>query len=946
MPNDQTPTKAVSGSLIEALQQLLPRDRLVTDPLRRLAYGTDASFYRMVPAAVAVIDSEAELQAVLAACHAHSAPLTFRAAGTSLSGQAISDSVLVLIGDGWATAEVRVGGAAIRLGPGVIGAHANRLLASYGRKIGPDPASIDAAKIGGIAANNASGMCCGTRENSYHTLAGMRVVLADGAVLDTEDAESVRQFRSTHADLLIGLAQLALATQTDARFAARIRHKYRMKNTTGYGLNALVEFSDPIDILTHLMIGSEGTLGFIASITYRTVPDHPHRAACLMLFDHLRTACEAVTCMKPTPVAAVELMDRAALASVEHKPGMPGALARLGANGAALLVETRAADPAELGANVRAIEEALAGIATAQPVAFTRDAAEIALMWKVRKGTFPSVGAVRETGTTVIIEDVAFPVERLADATLDLQALLHEHGYREAIIFGHALEGNLHFVFTQDFSTPSEVERYARFMDAVAHLVVDRHDGALKAEHGTGRNMAPYVELEWGARGAALMREIKQLFDPAGLLNPGVIISDDPRAHVAHLKPLPAAHELVDKCIECGFCEPVCPSAGLTLSPRQRITSWREIVRRDSGGEPTAELRGLYDYAGIDTCAACGLCATVCPVGIETGKLIKVLRAERVGPLAQRVGAAVASNFGITTSAVRAGLTAADAMHAMLGTGAMSALTGSLRTLSGDRIPRWTPAMPRAARSAASPGAQGAERVVYFPSCAARTMGPARGDPVQDSLPTVIERVLRRAAFEVVYPRNLGAQCCGQPFESKGHAANADAMSRELEIVLREASEDGALPIVFDTSPCAYRMKHELAGRLPVFDLTEFLHDQVLPRLTITRQPSTVAAHPVCSVRKMELQDKLTRIAEACAQTVIVPDEVSCCGWAGDRGFTFPELNAHALRKLKPALPAACDVGYSTSRTCEIGLSDHAGIPYRSIVYLVDACSSSVSDRR
>jgi D-lactate dehydrogenase len=617
-------------------------------------------------------------------------------------------------------------------------------------------------------------------------------------------------------------------------------------------------------------------------------------------------------------------------------------LAQLGANGAALLVETRAADPGGLAANVQAIETALTGIATAQPIVFTRDASEIALLWKVRKGTFPSVGAVRETGTTVIIEDVAFPVERLADATLDLQALLHEHGYSEAIIFGHALEGNLHFVFTQDFSTPAEVERYSKFMDAVAHLVVDRYDGALKAEHGTGRNMAPFVELEWGARGAALMREIKQLFDPAGLLNPGVIISDDPQAHIAHLKPLPAAHELVDKCIECGFCEPVCPSAGLTLSPRQRITSWREIVRRDSVGEPTAELRALYDYAGIDTCAACGLCATVCPVGIETGKLIKALRGEQVGPVAQRVGAAVASNFGLTTSAVRAGLSAADAMHAMLGTRAMSALTGSLRSLSGGRTPRWTPAMPRAARSPNSRFAGGADRVVYFPSCAARTMGPARGDSTQNSLPIVIERVLRRAGFDVVIPRNLAAQCCGQPFESKGHAASADAMSSELEAVLREASEDGALPIVFDTSPCAYRMKHELEGRLPVFDLTEFLHDHVMPRLKITRQPSTVAAHAVCSVRKMELQDKLAAIAAACAQTVIVPDEVSCCGWAGDRGFTFPELNTHALRKLKPALPAGCDVGYSTSRTCEIGLSDHAGIPYRSIVYLVDACSTPI----
>jgi D-lactate dehydrogenase len=930
---------ATDSELHAALRVRLPAARVITDPLRRLAYGTDASFYRLIPRAVVVAESDDDVRAVLDACRSVGAPLTFRAAGTSLSGQAISDSVLVLLGEGFRRIDVLDGGTAIRLGPAVIGAHANRALAPLGRKIGPDPASIDAAKIGGIAANNASGMCCGTRENSYHTLAGVRVMLADGAVLDTEDTASVAAFRASHADLLQGVARLAQRTKDDPALAARIRHKYRMKNTTGYGLNAFVDFDDPVQVLAHLMIGSEGTLGFLSSITYRTVPDHADKAAALILFDDLRTACMAVTALKTTPVAAVELMDRAALASVETKPGMPDGLSTLGPRGAALLVETRADDDAGVGRNIDTILAALAALPTATPIRFTLDASEIAQLWKVRKGTFPSVGAVRATGTTVIIEDVAFPVERLADATLDLQALLHEHGYREAIIFGHALEGNLHFVFTQDFGSAAEVERYGRFMDAVAQLVVGRYDGALKAEHGTGRNMAPFVELEWGAAGAALMREIKQLFDPRGLLNPGVILSDDPEAHLKHLKPLPPAHALVDKCIECGFCEPMCPSAGLTLSPRQRITSWREITRRGAAGESDDGLRALYDYAGIDTCAACGLCATVCPVGIETGKLIKALRGEQVSPLAARIGASVGRNYGATTQAVRLGLKIADAMHGVLGTSAMTAVTGSARRLSGDHVPQWTPSMPRGSHWKPAPQASGRERVVYFPSCASRSMGPARGDDVED-LPAVTERVLRRAGYDVVYPSGLDAQCCGQPFDSKGHAATADAKATELEEALRAASDGGRLPIVFDTSPCAYRMKHALQDRLPVFDLAEFLHDHVLPRLAIRRADTPVAVHPVCSVRKMGLESKLAAVAQACSTQVTVPADVTCCGWAGDRGFTFPELNAHALRSLPGSLPAGCTAGYSTSRTCEIGLSEHAGVNYRSIVYLVDACSA------
>ncbi len=923
----------------------MPRERLVTDPLRTLAYGTDASFYRLVPKIVAIVESEADVVGLLAACRTHRTPVTFRAAGTSLSGQAISDSVLALLGGGLRGWSISPGAETIRLQPGIIGADANRFLAAYRRKIGPDPASINAAKIGGIAANNASGMCCGTVQNSYHTLAGIRVVLADGAVLDTEEAASIAALRASHAPLLAGLAALAHRVRDDAALTERIRHKYRMKNTTGYGINALVDFADPIDILAHLMIGSEGTLGFISSITYRTVPEHPDKASALVLFHDLGTACEAVTALKSAPVDAVELMDRPALASVEHKPGMPPAIRRLGADGAALLIETRGADAAVLAARVAAIEQVLAGIRTAAPLAFTADPDECARLWDVRKGMFPSVGAVRRTGTTVIIEDVAFPVARLAPATLDLQALLREHGYSEGIIFGHALEGNLHFVFTQDFGAPAEVERYARFMDALGGLVVGRYDGALKAEHGTGRNMAPFVELEWGAAGYALMAEIKRLFDPEGLLNPGVIINDDRRAHLKNLKPLPAVDPLVDKCIECGFCEPKCPSHGLTLSPRQRIVGWREIARLEAAGDQRTarEFRALYDYQGIATCAACGLCATACPVDIETGKLTKALRGRRAGNVARSVGRTVAEHYGAATAGVRAGLAAADALHAMIGTKAMTALTGGARTLSGRRIPLWRAEMPRAtsfdpARLPAREAGSSA-RVVYFPSCAARTMGPARGDATSENLPRVTDRLFRKAGYEVIYPARLSELCCGQPFESKGLLEAADQKSAELERVLREASSDGRLPIVFDTSPCAYRMKRYLESRLPILDPTEFLHDHALARLELTKRRGAIAVHPVCSVRKQGLEGKLRQVAEACAERVAIPAEVGCCGWAGDKGFTVPELNAHALRELRAALPAGCTDGYSTSRTCEIGLAHHSGVPYRSIVYLVDECA-------
>jgi D-lactate dehydrogenase len=929
--------------LLASVSSRIAADRLITDPLRLLAWGTDASFYRLVPKLAVVVESEEEMIFLLAECARLGTPVTFRAAGTSLSGQAITDSVLLLLGDQWRRCEVGADAATITLQPGVIGAEANRRLARFGRKIGPDPASIDTAMIGGIAANNASGMCCGTAQNSYKTLAGIRVVLADGTVLDTRDPASQAAFIERRKDLVHGLAALAKAASDNVPLAARIRHKFRMKNTTGYSLNALVDFTDPLDVLAHLMIGSEGTLGFISEVTYRTVPEYANKASALILFDNLETACRAVMVLKSAPVAAVELADRAALRSVEGKAGMPEGIRALGPDGAALLVETRAADAAMLAAQIRAIEAALSGVHTFEPVRFSADPAECAQFWNVRKGMFPSVGAIRAVGTTVIIEDVAFPIERLAEATLDLQRLLAAHGYPDAIIFGHALEGNLHFVFTQDFNVPTEVERYHRFMDAMCRMVVEKYDGSLKAEHGTGRNVAPFVELEWGAEAYALMRKIKVLFDPQGLLNPGVVINDDADVHLKNLKPLPQCDPLVDKCIECGFCEPQCPSHGLTLSPRQRIVGWREIVRLGRETPDSAEigvLRNLYDYHGIDTCAACGLCATACPVGIETGLLIKALRGQRQGPIARRVATALADHYGPVTAIMRAGLAMADLLHRVVGTRVMQGALTDARRLSGGRLPKWSPAFPHAIHFKPPEPRKmaGAERVVYFPSCATRNMGAQRGDNAE-ALPVVAERLFRKAGFDVVYPPHLAALCCGQAFESNGLMEAADRKSAELESALSNASENGHWPIVFDTSPCTHRMRQFCGARLPVHDSIEFIHDAVLPRLALAPVSGPVAIHPVCSVRKMGTVDKLTAIASRCSAEVITVQDVLCCGFAGEKGFNRPELNEHALRHLKEALPTGCAHGYSSSRTCEIGLSEQAGFPYRSIIHLVEACA-------
>ncbi|NVD08030.1 FAD-binding oxidoreductase [Vibrio sp. JPW-9-11-11] len=940
-----------NDTIYQQLQSLLAVEidtkRIVTEEAKRLAYGTDASFYRLVPKIVLRLKSLDEVIYAIQCCKEMAVPFTFRAAGTSLSGQAVSDSVLITLTDDWRGHQIIDGGEKILLQPGVIGADANKYLAPFQRKIGPDPASINTCKIGGIAANNASGMCCGTAQNSYRTVDSIKIVFSDGTLLDTSSADSIAAFRVARPDIIEGLTRLVAETQANAELSERIRHKYRLKNTTGYALNALVDYEDPIEVLEHLMIGSEGTLGFIAEITYNTVVEHPFKASSLLVFADIEEASRAVTTLSKTPVAAVELMDGRALRSVADKPGMPEFIAQLDIEAAALLVETHASCQHSIDDQCQQIMASLADYSIIESVPFTLDANMVATLWGIRKGMFPAVGAVREVGTTVIIEDVAFPVENLANGVRDLQSLFDKYHYNEAIIFGHALEGNLHFVFTQGFDSQQEIDRYGQFMDEVAELVAVKYQGSLKAEHGTGRNMAPYVELEWGKDGYQLMQQIKALFDPQGLLNPGVIINDNPHSHIENLKPMPAADDLVDRCIECGFCEPVCPSRTLTLSPRQRIVLYRELQRRRAAGEKTAatELEQTFEYQGLDTCAATGLCADRCPVGINTGDLVKQLRTakyRKFTPIAKWT----ADHFATTTTLTRASLKANQIAVKMIGENAVGGMTNGLRKLSGGKTPIWLAETPQSnnhkLEQAMELLVRSDKKVVYLPSCASRTMGQQPNAQDQRSLTEVTLSLIKKAGFEVIIPEALNDQCCGMPYDSKGMHEVADNKVKQLETALWQASYEGEYPILMDTSPCAKRSVEHFTKPMEILEPTGFVSKYLLDHLTITPKDETVMLHITCSSRRMGLDNDMQALAKACVSNVVVPEHISCCGWAGDKGFTTPELNEAAVHPLKSQVPADCQRGFSNSRTCEIGLSHHSGIPYQSILYLVDEVSSSL----
>ena len=919
-------------AFLKAIKGILPKDRIYTDELRTLAWGADASEYKLKPQVVLRAADENEVSRILTLAHEMGLPVTFRAAGTSLSGQAITDSILVVAGKHWEKWEYH-DDTTVTLQPGIVGARVNQHLAPYGRHFGPDPASIGSCMVGGIVANNASGMSCGTHANSDKMLLSARIVLADGTVLDTASQASREAFKKVHPEIVDGLKKLREEVSAHEIMAERIRYKYSIKNVTGLNLRPLVAYEDPFEMLAHLMVGSEGTLAFLSEVTMKTLPIAPYKASAMIYFPDMVTAAKAVVAMKGNRVSAAELLDKRSLASV-NDPHLQADAPDL----TAILTETQAESPEALHEQIDAIVNILKPFQV--EVNFSSDPAEVAQYWAIRSGIFPTVGGMRKEGTTCLIEDVAFHIEDLPAATADLSALLDKHGYTDSCIYGHALEGNFHFIINQAFETREDILRYDAMIKDVVELVVNKYDGSLKAEHGTGRNMAPFVEQEWGEEAFGLMKRIKALLDPKGILNPGVIFNEDKDCYLKHLKTMPVLpYEGVNKCIECGFCEVNCVTCGFTLSSRTRIVVQREIARRKAAGEPWEALEKAYKYPGQVTCAGDGLCSTSCPMHINVGDMTHELRQEGMGAAGTWLGAWVAEHFRGTKTLVRGTLGLAHAANLVLGNTLMGGIGKGLHAMG---LPLWTPEtpLPLKMRKPASP--ESPLKVVYFPSCLNQTMAQAPADIVKPLMEETAE-LLNKAGFEVIFPPRMEKLCCGTIWESKGMPDVAEKKLRELEQSLWEASAQGKYPVLCDQSPCLHRMRKGIKT-MHLYEPAEFLLHFVAPRLEFHPTDMPIAVHVTCSTRLMGLKDSLVELARKCSNHVYVPEEIGCCAYAGDKGMTHPEVNAYALRKLKSALKEhGIKEGYSNSRTCEIGLSTNGGITYRSIVYLVNACTTAAS---
>ena len=923
--------------------KMICKDRVYTDYLRRYAYGVDASCYSYLPKVVVKAEDEQEVRRLIRLCQQCGTPFTFRAAGSSLSGQCSSEDVLIVCNDGFKKMEVIDDGKALKCECGVIGSDANDLLKPYNRKIGPDPATLATALVGGILNNNSSGMCCGTAQNSYKTIRSIRVVLLDGSILDTSDQKSIDQFLKEKPQMVEDILQLRKEILADEELTHLIHHKYKIKNTTGYGLNSLVDFEDIIDIINHLFIGSEGTLGFVSEIVYNTVEDVPHKGCGLMFFSTLNDASLAVVAlanMGREKVVAAEMMDYQSLKAVQTLENVPEFVREVPEGTSAILFQTESYSKETVDENLAFIKEQLKDIPTAIPSLYSQDPKEYDSWWAIRKGILPIVGGQRRKGTTVITEDVCFQIEDFTKGIEMLTELFYKYDFVDGgVIFGHALSGNVHFNITPDFSDPKDTKNFGDLVKEMSERV-SGFGGSLKAEHGTGRMVAPFIEMEWGKKAYEINRRIKAIFDPERILNPDVIITDDPDVYKKNLKAQCAIDDAFTICMECGFCEKHCPSRNLTLTPRQRIALLRETKRLEDEGNYAlaAELRKGYEYYGIETCAACSMCKGLCPLSIDTAQIALSMR--RIDPPAPELAKKIYNNFSTTIEMCRAGVSLEGIAGSIITQKAISKITEGLHGVTGitPYVPKTTPKANRyKLRNRIKP--TNFEKIVYFSTCANRAFKPNQGYDDDRSLQQVVESLCNKAHIDIIYPQHIENLCCGLSFENYDDVH--ERAVKDLHDALMKASQNGKYPIVIDHSACFnHAFKH--MPDLEINDISEFLCKYVVPHLDIEKCDERVIVHKQCKIKSLNKSQYIEDLARLCTDHVFNIKSFACDGFAGQKGFFTPELNKSATKDLAGEIAEyGATLGVSSSSTCEIGLGESGGIPFVGVAFLLDRCSKA-----
>ena len=589
---------------------------------------------------------------------------------------------------------------------------------------GPDPASTDIACVGGVIANNSGGMRCGVHADSYRTLRSLTFVLANGAVIDTAEADAEERFAAG------GARARARASPSCARRCAPTRSCASGSNASSRSrtrpATACARSSTP----TRRSRSSGGCSSARrarsassprrSSRRSRSDATPPPACGCSRTSTPPSTRCPSSS---PRARRATELMVAPTLiAAAWNMPGTPERWKELEPHNAALLVELRGESPEELEGPERAAAALLSARSPLDATAFTREREHTEMLWRVREGMQGLLAAIRAPGVTMIVEDVCVPPARVGEAAKDLQRLLGAHGFLPGVA-GHASAGQ------PALPADAQLRRAGRPGPLRGlHARPRRADrrGVRRLVEGRARHRAstwrPYVEREWGAKATEMMWRVKQLADPDGILAPGVVLTRDEGAHLRNLKSAPVIEAVATQCIECGFCEPVCPSRDLTTTPRQRIALRREMARQRARlARPARRCSSEYEYDAIQTCAADGTCSLACPVGIDTGALVKQLA--RAPALRARRAHRARARTPLRRRGARGARRAAGGARAAKASRRAAWPRCARAATSDELVPDWPQAMPAPAAARLPATSRTGAAAVYFPACVNRIFG-------------------------------------------------------------------------------------------------------------------------------------------------------------------------------------------------------------------------------
>ncbi len=897
------------------------------DALTRLALSHDASRFLDIPEEVAVASSIDDVRALFAEATEHRRHLTLRGGGTSLSGQSITDGILVDVRRHFRRIEVLDDGLRVRAGAGATVAAVNAQLRKFGRRLGPDPASAQAATIGGIVANNASGRLSGLHQDAFSTVDSLVVVLPSGRVIDTADPQIDVMLTWEDPHLAGGLSILRRRLRADQGSLDEIRRLWSMRNAMGYQLRALTEYAKPSAIIRQLMVGSEGTLGFIAEATLRTVPLNEAYSTHVAWFDTLEDALDAASGLAGLGFDAIELFDVDALRVVRTIPSAPLALRELElTTQAALLLELHAPDDETLVEREAEVAVALDELPHVHKV---RPESRNAPLWRVHHGIHTAMAKARKPGTSLLMEDFSVPVPNIAETVRGLNRLFDRFGFERAAITGHFTDGTLYFLLTDDFSDPARLRQFKRFVQGFVKLILAQR-GVLRAQYGTGRVMASFLEQQVGVELYEVMREVKHLFDPLRILSPGVMFNESPDAHVTNIKLMPTISDSVDRCIECGLCEPTCPSSALTLTPRQRVVLQREIAARQADPAIIEALSDNYQYAAIDTCATSSMCQLTCPLGIDVGELVRRQRRAAVTEVEERNWDRAARNWDKTTRLASTAMSTAKKLAPV----AKSLIKFGRRRYGAEQVWGYSDDLPPGSGLRRRPKQERLAKdalALYFPGCQ-QTLLAAHGQGVYSAFNELCTR-----AGVAVSLLNASDLCCGLPWSTRGLTLGYETMSGHVHRAL--ATHAGAT-VVVDSSACTNALDHLLArypdSRPETVDVVDFVATTILPQLAVRQRLGSVLLYPTCANAHSGNGDALLAIAQAVADEVVVPAAWRCCGGFGDRGLLHPELPKAATRlAVEEIRSRTFDAYASTSRTCEVAMQRVSERPFVHVLELL-----------